>query len=114
MWTGDSLMKRSLCVLAVLGWAALCGFGSDAKPGPGKPKGPLADLPSRPGGHVEKIKALGDNEWLNLGAPAADPTWGKARGRSWSSNMPFAPDVRGAFVFGEGVHAYTKPDGRYM
>jgi hypothetical protein len=28
--------------------------------------------------------------------------------------MPFAPDLRGAFVFGEGVHAYTRPDGRYM
>jgi hypothetical protein len=28
--------------------------------------------------------------------------------------MPAAPDVRGAFVFGEGVHAYVKPDGHYM
>src|SRR5687767_13463222 len=28
--------------------------------------------------------------------------------------MPFAPDVRGAFAFGEGVHAYVKPDGHYM
>jgi hypothetical protein len=79
-----------------------------------EPKGPLAGLPSKPGAHVEKIKALGDNEWLNLGSPAADPKWGKARGRSWSSNMPFAPDLRGGFVFAEGVHAYTKPDGRYM
>ena len=35
-------------------------------------KGPLAELPSKPGAHVEQIKALGDNEWLNLGAPAAD------------------------------------------
>src|SRR5205809_4346412 len=77
-------------------------------------KGPLAERPSRPGPHIEKIKALGDNEWLELGAPAPDPKWGKARGRSWSSNMPFAPDLRGGFVFGEGVHAYTKPDGRYM
>ena len=77
-------------------------------------RGPIAELPSRPGAHVEKIKAMGDNEWLNLGSPAADPKWGKARGRSWSSNMPFAPDLRGGFVFAEGVHAYTKPDGRYM
>src|SRR5215218_1299837 len=73
-----------------------------------KPKGPLAELPSKPGAHVEKIRALGDNEWLNLGTPAADPKWGRARGRSWSSNMPFAPDLRGGFVFAEGVHAYTK------
>jgi hypothetical protein len=28
--------------------------------------------------------------------------------------MPLAPDLRGAFLFGEGVHGYTKPDGRYM
>lgn len=81
---------------------------------PPKAKGPLADLPSRPGPHVEKIQALGDNEWLSLGAPAADPKWGSARGRSWSSNQPAAPDLRGGFVFGEGVHGYTKPDGRYM
>jgi hypothetical protein len=25
-----------------------------------------------------------------------------------------APELRGAFLFGEGVHGYTKPDGRYM
>jgi hypothetical protein len=30
-------------------------------------KGPLADLPSKPGAHVEKITAMGDNEWLELG-----------------------------------------------
>ena len=104
-------MKRHLRAFA-LALAAL-GFANDTR-AEDRPKGPLADLPSKPGAHVEKIKALGDNEWLNLGAPAADPKWGKARGRSWSSNMPFAPDARGAFVFGEGVHAYVKPDGRYM
>ena len=75
---------------------------------------PLAKLPSPPGEHVAKIQSLGDNEWLNLGAPAADPQWGRARGRSWSSNMPAAPDLHGAFVFAEGVHGYTKPDGHYM
>src|SRR3954469_17866038 len=77
-------------------------------------KGPLAELPSRPGAHVEKIKALGDNEWLDLGAPAADPKWGKARGRSWCAPMPHAPDLGGGFLYGEGVHGYTKPDGHYM
>lgn len=79
-----------------------------------KRQGPLAGMPSKAGPHIEKIKALGDNEWLNLGPPAADPTWGKARGRSWSTNMPYAPDLRGGFVFAEGVHGYVKPDGRYM
>ena len=44
-----------------------------------------AELAERDG-PPRKIKVLGDNEWLNLGSPAADPKWGKARGRSWSSN----------------------------
>jgi len=78
-------------------------------------KGPLAELPGKPGAHVEKIKALGDDEWLKLGAPAADPKWGKARGSSWGAKaLILAPDKRGAFLFGEGVHAYVKPDGHVM
>ena len=79
-----------------------------------KAAGPLSLLPSGPGPHIAKIKALGDNEWLSLGAPTADPKWGRARGRSWSSNMPAATDLGGGFVFAEGVHGYVKPDGRYM
>ena len=78
-------------------------------------KGPLADLPSKPGAHIEKIKALGDNQWLNLGVPTSDPQWGKARGSSWGAKaLILAPDKRGAFLFGEGVHAYVKPDGHVM
>ena len=78
-------------------------------------KGPLAELPSKPGPHVEKIKALGDNEWLNLGSPAPDPKWGKARGSAWGAKaFALAPDKRGAFLFGEGVHGYVKPDGHGM
>lgn len=78
-------------------------------------KGPLADLPSRPGAHIEMVKALGDNAWLELGVPAADPKWGKARGSSWGAKaLILAPDKRGAFLFGEGVHAYVKPDGHIM
>ena len=78
-------------------------------------KGPLADLPSKPGAHVEKIKALGDNEWLELGVPAADPKRGKARGSSWGAKaLILAPDKRGAFLYGEGVHGYVKPDGHVM
>jgi len=78
-------------------------------------QGPLAELPSNPGPHVDKIKALGDNEWLKLGAPAADPKWGKARGSSWGAKaLILAPDKRGAFLFGEGVHGYVKPDGHSM
>jgi hypothetical protein len=75
-------------------------------------KGPLAALPSAPGAHLEKIKALGDNQWLNLGAPAADPKWGRALGCAWGGkSMVLAPELRGAFRTGEGCHAYVKPDG---
>ena len=62
-----------------------------------------------------RSKRLGDNQWLNLGVPAADPKWGKARGSSWGAKaLILAPDKRGAFLFGEGVHAYVKPDGHSM
>ncbi len=78
-------------------------------------KGPLKDLPSKPtGAHLAAIKALGENSWLDLGSPAPDPEWGKACGRSWSPVAPFAPDLRGAFFFGEGPHGMVKPDGHYM
>ena len=76
---------------------------------------PLASLPSKPGPHVEKIKALADNTWLNLGSPAADPKWGKGRGRAWSAHMAYAPDLKAAFLFGEGVHCWwNKQNNRYM
>jgi hypothetical protein len=102
-------MNRPLCALLCLCLSAGALAGERAGT-----QAPLAGLPSEPGPHVAKIKALGDNEWLNLGTPAADPKWGEARGRSWSSNMPAAPNLRGAFVFAEGVHGYVKPDGHYM
>ncbi len=58
---------------------------------------------------------MGDNEWMNLGVPVADPKWGKARGSAWGAKaLILAPDKRGAFLFGEGVHAYVKPDGHIM
>ncbi len=78
-------------------------------------KGPLKDLPSEPKGeHLEKIKALADNEWVNLGAPAPDPKWGEAMARSWAPRMPYAPEMRGAFFTGEGPHGHIKPDGYGM
>jgi len=76
---------------------------------------PLEGLPSKAGEHVERIKALGDNEWGVLGVPAADPKWGTAPGRSWGGrSLTYAPDLGGAFFTGEGVHGYTKPNGYYM
>jgi len=79
-------------------------------------KGPLKDLPSKPKGeHLEKIKALGDNSWVNLGSPAPDPKWGRARGRAWGGKaFALAPDIRGAYFTGEGIHAFVKPDGHGM
>ncbi len=77
--------------------------------------GPLADLPSAAGPHIDKIKNLADNTWLSLGAPAGDPKWGPARGRSWGAPMPYAPNLKAAFLFGEGVHGwYNKETNRYM
>jgi hypothetical protein len=106
---------RFMVRAAALALAATASLGAVASPVT-KParQGPLADLPSTAGPTVDKIKSLGENQWLNLGPPAPDPTWGQARGRSWSSKMVFAPDLGGAFLHGQGVHGYIKPDGRFM
>jgi len=105
-----SALAASLPVLAFL-----TGSVPGDKPQNSEGKGPLVALPSKPGPYIDKIKALGDNQWLKLGAPAPDPKWGKARGSSWGAKaLIFAPDLRGAFLFGEGVHAYVKPDGHIM
>lgn len=113
-----SCMNRKMAAAVVA--VAIVAIGSQAVAPADTPesknteiKGPLAGLPGKPGPHIEKIKALGDNEWLELGAPAADPNWGKGRGRSWSSKMAYAPDLQGAFLAGQGVHGYIKPDGLF-
>lgn len=67
-------------------------------------KGPLADCPSKPRADLDKIKKLGANEWLKLDRPTPDPKYGSAQGRAWSRKMAFAPDLRGAFIYGSGVH----------
>ena len=102
------MIRFCAMVLAAFLTVTLSAFAQDKK-------GPLAELPSKPGAHIEKVKALGDDQWLNLGVPAADPKWGKARGSSWGAKaLILAPDLRGAFLFGEGVHGYVKPDGHSM
>jgi hypothetical protein len=83
---------------------------AEAKP---KKSGPLAELPSKPGPHIAKIKALGDNEWLNLGPAAPDPKWGSGSVRGWGCRMEHAADLGGSFVSGQGPHGYIKPDGHY-
>lgn len=109
-WT----IARKFISALVLTVGLLCGPTPEAAVQGEQPQGPLADLPSSPGDHLEKIAVLRDDEWLKLGSPEADPEWGKARGRSWSCNQPVAANLGGMFVFGEGVHAYTKPNGHYM
>ncbi len=75
---------------------------------------PLGGLPGAEGPHAAAIRYLGDRGWIELGRPAPDPAWGRAPGRSWCCTMPFAPALRGAFLYGEGQHGFVKPDGRYM
>jgi hypothetical protein len=68
-------------------------------------KGPLAGLPSAAAGpHVERVKGLGDDQWVNLGSPAADPVWGRRRGASWTPRMAYAGELRAALVTGAGNH----------
>ncbi|HOX05616.1 MAG TPA: hypothetical protein PK280_04365 [Planctomycetota bacterium] len=72
---------------------------------------PLAGLPSKPGPHIEQIKALGDNAWLKLPETAADPncpSWGgKSYGRSWTPKAAYVSELGGAFITGEGAHCGT-------
>jgi len=108
------------CAAAIL-LALLCTVGRApaAEPAAGdKAENPLAKLPSKPEGrHIEKLKALGDDSWVDLGCPAADPRWGRegvARGRAFSPRMTCAPDLGGAFFCGTGGHGFVKTDGHYM
>jgi RNA polymerase sigma factor (sigma-70 family) len=63
--------------------------------------GIFAQLPRSDSGQMAKLRALGDDSWIDLGAPAADPQWGKPVGRAWSPMMAYAPDLQGAFLFGQ-------------
>ena len=99
------ILSWSFAVLASAAWQGKLG-GGPPKNKQTKNQVPLAGLPSAPGPHIDKIKALPDNTWLNLGSPAADRKWGKGRGRSWSAHMAYAPDLKAAFLFGEGVHCW--------
>lgn len=108
MTTGGVTMRLAIALLVGISFPrAICAQAEENTP--------LAGLPGAPGPHVETIKGLADNAWLRLGSPAADPKWGKGRGRSWSAHMPYAPDLKAAFLFGEGVHCWWNRDNnRYM
>lgn len=100
-------MKSFAPIMFLAGSLLACASSSHAA-------GPLDELPSDPGPHVEKLRALGEDSWTDLGAPAADAEWGKARGRSYSSKMAAATELGGAFLCGTGVHGFVKPDGHFM
>lgn len=76
---------------------------------------PAGALPSAEGRTISAIREMAPGTWLDLGAPRADPKWGKARGRAWTSKMAFSSALGGAFLFGEGIHGWVNPStGRYM
>lgn len=111
---------RTHIALGVVLAATVLPIARAASPGaaPAEPadrSAPLAGLPSPAGDHVARIKAMGDNTWLDLGKPAPDPKWGTPGGRSWTATMAYAPDLRAAFLTGEGVHGWWNEEtGRYM
>ncbi len=107
------MRTASLLTIALLASSLITSAGAAGAEPKVRRKGVLAGLPSAPGPHIAKIKALGDGQWLNLGRPAPDPKWGHGRGRSWGHKMAYAPDAQGAFLCGAGPHAFIKPDGHY-
>jgi len=100
-------MKTTVFAVMALAIAVAGSAGEKTK---GKANGkragsaPLAKLPSAPGAHVSRIKALGNNKWLKLGKPQPDPKYGLAPGRAYTNKMAPAPELGGAFLMGEGVH----------
>jgi RNA polymerase sigma factor (sigma-70 family) len=118
-WIKVKTLVAVACATACLvaGASAVIVSAAEAKPvekGKAiKRVGPLADLPSEPGAHIAKIKALADGEWINIGKAAADPKHGEGSLRSWGCTMPYASDLGGAFNSGQGPHGYVDARGYY-
>lgn len=108
-----SVSKFAVLALAAVAATAFAAENGKKSAKPKRPN-PLSALPSKPGAHVAKIKALGEDAWLNLGKPAPDPKWGMGRGRAYSPKMAYASDLNGAFYAGCGRHGYVKPDKHFM
>jgi hypothetical protein len=67
-------------------------------------------LPSKSGPHIEKIKALGDNEWYKLPPTTGDTNFSPARQgtvRSWSPKACYDAELGGAIITGEGAHGWV-------
>jgi RNA polymerase sigma factor (sigma-70 family) len=109
-WAKLKVITAALCAVTVLSGAGVLLVTQlrAAEPRDGQKKverrGPLAKLPGKPGAHIARIKALGDNAWLDLGKPAPDPRYGAAPGRAFTNKMAYAGDMGGAFLYGEGGH----------
>ena len=109
------LMAMGAVLLSVTGGAATADEPAKEQPKIAR-KGPLAELPSKPGPHLEQIKALGDNQWLKLPAAAGDPQFDPPRQgtvRSWSPKACYDPALGGAFITGEGAHGLIYKSGHY-
>src|SRR5438874_11773917 len=68
------------------------------------------------GGTLARREAADRNQLCLAGAWGAGPRSqvGPGTRAELDGQMPLAPELRGAFLFGEGVHGYAKPDGHYM
>ena len=83
-WKGVSAVVVAVLLVGGAPTGRMCAAGeeSGASTRPATRSGPLAGLPSAPAAHLEKIRALGEDAWVNLGPPAADPDFsvGKEKG----------------------------------
>ncbi len=113
MWTKIKIAAAVICAATAVGAGGGVAVNHLAAAEPRKTekkaerKSPLAGLPSPEGPHIARIKAMKDNSWLDLGSPKPDPKFGDGLGRAWGWKMPFAPKLRGAFIYGEGVHGFS-------
>lgn len=113
------LAARAVRALGVGAFAVAMAAGTAAPASGGEPSVAVVErlraLPSPPGPHVRRLADLAEETWLDLGAPAPDPRWGRARGRTWTSHMAYAASLGAAFLFGEGRHGWVNSKtGRYM
>ena len=77
---------------------------------------PLASLPTMPGPHIDKIKALADNAWLVVSVHRPRiPSGARHEVDRGVPSSPDCADLNAAFLCGEGIHGwYNKQTNRYM
>jgi RNA polymerase sigma factor (sigma-70 family) len=116
--TGGSFALSTSAKMAITALVVVAGGGAIVLPAflSHEPQrtGVFAQLPKPDPAHLSKLSELGDDSWIYLDTPAADPAWGRAYGRTWSPVMAYAPDLQGAFLFGEHDRNYLGEHGRYV